>query len=234
MVMNGLSGFVEKDDAPKQALTGFIRPPVFYDIDRFDRLRVLQENWKAIREECVAVWKDRTTLDLHRPSGAWVGGNAEEFVTHYSQQRGWIPSYQAKSGRNYLWLNYGLMHNGAPFKENAATCPKTMALIEEINKIAKVRVCGFSAMLPGAEIKPHRDQAGVLDNALAFHLGLVVPPTQECFLVVDNQPVAHKEGEVIIFDSTYTHSAYNKSDEDRIVLYVDFQLSSTDPIKKYV
>eukprot|EP01061_Rhynchopus_euleeides_P007829 TRINITY_DN16891_c0_g1_i1.p1 TRINITY_DN16891_c0_g1~~TRINITY_DN16891_c0_g1_i1.p1 ORF type:complete len:626 (+),score=157.10 TRINITY_DN16891_c0_g1_i1:354-2231(+) len=232
MMMNGLSGLVTSDEPVIRPLAA--RPPVFYSLDRFERLRPLQEHFKAIREECAAVWKTRKVLDLHRPAGAWVGGNSNEFINHYMQQEGWIPSYQTKTGRNYSWLNYGLMHNGSLLARNAATCPKTTELIQQINQIAMVRVCGFSAMLPHSEIKPHRDQAGVLDNALAFHLGLIVPSKQDCYLVVDNQVANHEEGEVIIFDSTYTHSATNGSDEDRIVLYIDFQLCSTDPIQKYL
>ena len=164
MMLNGLSGLVTSEPVPKAFPT---RPPVFYSIDRFDRLRVLQDNWKTIQQECLNVWNnDRKVLDLHRPAGAWVGGNADEFITHYMKQRGWIPSYQTKTGRNYSWLNYGLMHNGQFLEENAATCPKTAAFIQQINEISPVRVCGFSAMMPHTEIKPHRDQ--VWPN-LAFH-----------------------------------------------------------------
>ena len=43
---------------------------------------------------------------------------------------------------------------------------------------------------------------------------------QDCYLLVDNQVARHEDGEVIIFDATYTHSATNDSDEVRIVCHL--------------
>ena len=159
MTLNGLSGLVKDEHAapPPQAKSP-TRLPVFYSLNRFERLRPLQEHWQAIRDECATVWSDKKILDLHRPHGAWVGGNAAEFMDSYRASEGWIPSYQSTTGRNYSWLNYGLMHNGQVIPMNAERCPKTAELVQQINKIAQVRVCGFSAMLPNTEIKPHKDQ----------------------------------------------------------------------------
>ena len=56
---------------------------------------------------------------------------------------------------------------------------------------------------------------------------------QRCTLTVDGEVVSHAEGETIVFDSTYTHSAENDSDDVRIVLYIDFQLAECDQIKRY-
>ena len=154
---NGLSGLVEGSDISHQKIPQG-RPPVFYKAEQFGRLSVLKECWKTIQDEAIATWEERKMLDLHRPTGAWVGSNADEFIQHYIEQEGWIPSYQTKTGRNYNWLNYGLMHNGQVFKANGACCSGTISLLQHVNKIAKIRVCGFSAMLPKSDIKPHRDQ----------------------------------------------------------------------------
>ncbi|KAJ9472649.1 Serine/threonine-protein phosphatase 2B catalytic subunit A1 [Diplonema papillatum] len=233
MVLNGLSGMVLNEAPPMQSSSN-TKIPVWYTIDSFPRLQPLQNNWKAIREEAAKAWKRHVTLDLHRPAGAWLGQNADEFISHYMEQEGWIPSYQTKSGRNYKWKNYGLMHNGVAFKANSKACPVTAGLLDAINQIGKVRVAGFSCMEARSDIQPHRDQAGIVDNSLAFHLGLIVPSTTDCYLTVNQEVRKHAEGEVIIFDSTYTHSANNDADGDRIVLYVDFHLTPADPIHKFL
>jgi len=33
-----------------------------------------------------------------------------------------------------------------------------------------------------------------------------------------------KKGDVLVFDDTFTHSAWNESSEERIILYVDFKI----------
>ncbi|KAJ9434868.1 hypothetical protein DIPPA_20664, partial [Diplonema papillatum] len=104
MVLNGLSGMVLNEAPPMQSSSN-TKIPVWYTIDSFPRLQPLQNNWKAIREEAAKAWKRHVTLDLHRPAGAWLGQNADEFISHYMEQEGWIPSYQTKSGRNYKWKN---------------------------------------------------------------------------------------------------------------------------------
>jgi len=74
----------------------------------------------------------------------------------------------------------------------------------------------FSLLRPGAHIPPHH---GFLNTRLICHLPLIVPP--ECALRVGNETRAWREGELVIFDDTMEHEAWNRSAEVRVVLLFD-------------
>eukprot|EP00755_Sulcionema_specki_P005803 Sspe_Gene.33764::Locus_16454_Transcript_1_2_Confidence_0.667_Length_4396::g.33764::m.33764/K04348/PPP3C, CNA; serine/threonine-protein phosphatase 2B catalytic subunit len=194
VMFNGLASLVPEGAEGAVHAPPTTTLPAYYPASKFPRLAPLQDNWRVIREEALAVCRANKILDLHRPSGAWVGDNAEDFIQGYASEEGWIPSFQSTTGRNYKWLNYGLVHMGTIFAANGATCPRTVEILRKINETGLIRVCGFSWMKAGCSIKPHVDQAGVLDGSLAYHLGLVVSDPHKCILTVDSQPETEEEG----------------------------------------
>jgi aspartyl/asparaginyl beta-hydroxylase (cupin superfamily) len=74
----------------------------------------------------------------------------------------------------------------------------------------------FSLLRPGTHIPPHH---GFLNTRLICHLPLIVPPG--CALRVGNETRPWKEGEVVIFDDSMEHEAWNRSSELRVVLLFD-------------
>ncbi|MGH8399135.1 MAG: aspartyl/asparaginyl beta-hydroxylase domain-containing protein, partial [Gammaproteobacteria bacterium] len=74
----------------------------------------------------------------------------------------------------------------------------------------------FSVLKPGAHIPPH---TGVINTRLVTHLPLIIPP--DCGIRVGNETRGWKEGECIVFDDTFEHEAWNKSDQTRVVLIFD-------------
>lgn len=56
---------------------------------------------------------------------------------------------------------------------------------------------------------------------LRCHLPLVVPAGGSCAIRVGNETRQWKEGELMIFDDSFEHEAWNNSGEDRIVLMFD-------------
>ena len=74
----------------------------------------------------------------------------------------------------------------------------------------------FSIPRAGTRIPSHHG----LDNlSLTFHLGLRVPAG--CRLRVESEVLAWRQGEVLAFDDSYRHEAWNEGTEDRAVLLVD-------------
>jgi aspartate beta-hydroxylase len=69
---------------------------------------------------------------------------------------------------------------------------------------------------PGTDLLPHR---GVTNARLVTHLPLIVPP--DCALNVGGALHVWQEGRVVVFDDTYEHSAWNRSDAMRVVLIAD-------------
>lgn len=95
--------------------------------------------------------------------------------------------------------------------------PKTTALLK---KFPSINFAGFSRLHAHSILEPHRHQN---KKNLILHLGLIIPKAPACGLKV-GRSVHHwtKPGDVVIFDDTYLHSAWNNSDEERTILYVDF------------
>jgi aspartate beta-hydroxylase len=117
------------------------------------------------------------------------------------------------------WSACHLIQNGEEVAANAALCPRTLAALREV---PLCRIKGrtptvlFSLLRPGAHIPPHH---GFLNTRLICHLPLIVPP--ECALRVGNETRAWREGELVIFDDTIEHEAWNRSAELRVVLLFD-------------
>jgi beta-hydroxylase len=64
---------------------------------------------------------------------------------------------------------------------------------------------------------------------LRCHICLKIPPNNNCGLVVNNEKKHHKQGEIIVFDDSKKHYAFNDSGENRIVLIVDLMRPSDIP-----
>ena len=74
-----------------------------------------------------------------------------------------------------------------------------------------------SLFLPGTYLKPHY---GITKGNLRYHYGLVIPQG-DIGLRIHNATYRWKTGEGIQFDDTYLHSAWNKTNEYRLVIFAD-------------
>jgi beta-hydroxylase len=95
-----------------------------------------------------------------------------------------------------------------------AACPRTAAALA---KVPHLTTAGFSRMAPGSHIAPHE---GWVSTVYRAHLGLVVPG--ESALRVGDEIRRWREGEVLVFDDTVEHEAWNHAESDRTVLLFDF------------
>jgi aspartate beta-hydroxylase len=117
------------------------------------------------------------------------------------------------------WNGYYLWRHGERRGENCAACPTTTSALERV-PLSHVREHGpevlFSVFTPGTHLLPHR---GVTNTRLVAHLPLIVP--ENCALNVGGEIHAWQEGRVVVFDDTYEHEAWNRSDRTRVVLIFD-------------
>ena len=96
--------------------------------------------------------------------------------------------------------------------------PETARLVDAI---PGVETAFFSIIAPGKHIAPHR---GVYKGIINYHLGLLVPRQPErCRMRVADRHFHWLEGESRIFDDTNEHEVWNDSDEERVVLMVQFR-----------
>jgi aspartate beta-hydroxylase len=165
----------------------------------------LREAFPAIRAEAL------TVLD--------EGPQAlPDFITQ-DRLRG-QPSHLGGTARQPTWQAYFFFRRGQRFDANHERCPQTSSVLESLDlcRIAgqAPEIC-FSVLRPQTHIKPHH---GVTNTRLVMHLPLIVPP--DCALEVHGGGVrAWAEGELLMFDDTYLHEAWNRSDATRVILLMD-------------
>jgi aspartate beta-hydroxylase len=131
-----------------------------------------------------------------------------------------VEKYLTGTGPNPAWDAFFFYRRGRRYDDNHLRCPKTSALLESID-LCRIRdqtpeIC-FSVLTPGSHIMPH---FGVTNTRVVMHMPLIVPG--ECALkIVDGEEHRWKEGELMMFDDTFQHEAWNKSDQTRVNLLMD-------------
>jgi aspartyl/asparaginyl beta-hydroxylase (cupin superfamily) len=120
---------------------------------------------------------------------------------------------------NPAWSTLYLWEKGAPVEDAVRRFPRTFAAVKDLDMPhigARAPSILFSRLRPGARIPPH---TGVMNARLICHLPLIVPPG--CGFRVGGEARQWHEGELLVFDDTVEHEAWNDSDSDRIILIFD-------------
>ncbi|WP_022686256.1 aspartyl/asparaginyl beta-hydroxylase domain-containing protein [Sphingomonas phyllosphaerae] len=114
------------------------------------------------------------------------------------------------------WSAFHLIENGTPHALNAPRCPETLAALSAAplpHIPGRSPMALFSVLRPHTHIPAHN---GMLNTRLIVHLPLIVP--DGCRLRVGNEVRSVRAGELMIFDDSIEHEAWNDSDEPRVVL----------------
>ncbi len=175
----------------------------FADTSDYDWIDTISENYNAIRSEADKLLKNKDSFNPYiqsqseRPQGD-VHGLLD----------------------NDEWSTLYLWENGGPNEEIAKLCPITFQTIIENVPLCRITSRApsimFSLLKAGAKIPPH---TGMLNTRFICHLPLIVP--EKCGFRVGRETRQWHEGEVMVFDDTVEHEAWNDSDEDRLVLIFD-------------
>ena len=121
---------------------------------------------------------------------------------------------------NASWDAFFFYRHGTRFEAAQQKCPNTSKVLESID-LCRIdgqspEIC-FSVLQPGSRIEPH---FGVTNARVVVHLPLRVP--NGCYLeLTDVGRHFWKEGEPLVFDDTFEHSALNPSDKPRGILLMD-------------
>lgn len=177
--------------------------PRFFERSRFDWIERCEAAFAAVREEAAAVLADPQAL---RP-----------FLSFQSADQ--VGDYLAGRDTEPGWDAFFFYRDGERFDEQHRRCPTTSALLESL-PLVRIRqhapeIC-FSVLAPGTRILRH---TGVTNVRLVAHLPLIVPAG--CAIEVGGETHAWREGEVVVFDDTYEHEAWNDSAERRVILLMD-------------
>ena len=171
----------------------------YLNLGLFDWIDFLQSQTHQIRDELLMLMPRAETSER-------VFTSDELEAAHL---RGYRPS----------WNGFYFYRHGERRIECAARCPITASALDSL-PLCRIRDHGpevlFSVFTPGTHLLPHR---GVTNARVVAHLPLIVPPN--CALRVGGELHHWREGEVVVFDDTYEHEAWNRSDQIRVVLIFD-------------
>ncbi|WP_353193090.1 lipid A hydroxylase LpxO [Pandoraea pnomenusa] len=174
----------------------FSRVPTtpYLKADHLPELAPLRENWEAIRAEAVSLLEARHIKASDRYND--VGFNS--FF---------------KSGWKRFYLKwYDETHPSA-----SELCPVTTDLV---SKIPTIKAAMFAELPHGSRLVRHRDPYA---GSLRYHLGLVTPNDDRCYIDVDGERYSWRDGEGVLFDETYIHYAENQSGRNRVILFCDIE-----------
>lgn len=168
----------------------------FFDPSQFGWVRRVEADWSLICNDLKALLRDRERIPSFED----------------------IAPVNAPGGmRDAKWKSYWLYAYGRKAADNCRRCPETMRLLAAIPGI---KTAFFSILAPGKHIPEH---TGPYAGVLRYHLGLIVPTRKEACRIRVGTEVRHwEEGRSLVFDDTYPHEVWNDTDEERVVLFVDF------------
>ncbi|HEY3583305.1 MAG TPA: aspartyl/asparaginyl beta-hydroxylase domain-containing protein [Casimicrobiaceae bacterium] len=166
----------------------------YVDVARFPELAPLKDNWQTIRGEALQLFDEGRI----RAASTYNDLGFNSFF---------------KTG----WKRFYVKWYDEPLPSAQALCPKTVELVQSI---PGVNAAMFALLPPGSKLGAHRDPFA---GSLRYHLGLVTPNADTCRIVVDGEAYAWRDGEPVMFDETFIHTAENRSDVPRIILFCDIE-----------
>ncbi len=173
----------------------FVRNPPFVDMDRvFPKHRLIEEAYPAIRAEAQALLRDPERIPLF---------HEVDKLQKVISDRDEIP------WRTLFLKGYGLWHD-----TNVNLTPKT---VEVLRQIPEIDTAMLSILGGGKHIPRHR---GFYKGVYRYHLGLIVPDDAPVYIVCGGQEYHWREGEGVLFDDTYRHEVWNRSEHPRVVLFL--------------
>ena len=181
--------------AAYQARQGLVPDTPFVGNEHFPFLKEFEDRWEEIQAEVREVLKFRAQL----------------------------PGFQEVSPDQYRiatadnWKTLFLYGFGSKLETNCKQAPVTADII---GRSGKIHTAFFSILAPGYHIPAH---TGVTKGILRTHLGLIIPEEHEkCRIRVGDQFMNWENGKVFVIDDFYDHEVWNDSDEERVVLLLDF------------
>ena len=167
----------------------------FLEPKQFTWVLMLEENWQLIKDELDVILQYTDNLPRFQDISPDQGRNIS---------------------RDNLWKTFFLYGFGVKMHQSCSYCPQTTKIIEQI---PGMKTAFFSILLPGKHIPEHR---GPFNGVLRCHLALKVPQAKDqCAIRVEEELYHWSEGKAVIFDDSYPHEAWNRTDEVRVVLFLD-------------
>ncbi|MGE0562683.1 MAG: aspartyl/asparaginyl beta-hydroxylase domain-containing protein [Flavobacteriales bacterium] len=171
----------------------------FYNTEGYGFLSEFKENYAQIKNELLAI--------IDKPIE----------VNNYSTWIGERPDYLSNPiDKSVAWKTLTFRIFGIDYLPNKEYCPTIAKLIDKYPFIVTAE---FSMLEPQTSIHPH---TGFTNKLLRAHLGLIIPDGDAAIKIV-NDTKKWQNGEILLFDDSKVHEAWNRTDERRVVFMFDFE-----------
>lgn len=173
-------------------------------------------NQQSYHRRCVA-WHDVSTIEEIRALEAAHDEIRGELLTNLADAKTAALCFKKFGLKNQKgWRQIELRIYGVDYPERIALFPQTMKVLEAVPGVATAY---FSVLSPQTSVAPH---VGDTDAFYRVHLGLKIPSgLPDCGIEVAGVAREWQEGKCIAFNDAYFHTAWNHTNEQRIVLIVD-------------
>lgn len=166
--------------------------PPFYEKDQLPWIEILENNWKTMRDELVRL----------------AEGEPDRLKPYFINK---TMSFPPKH-----WKTMGLFYWKYKIHRNCKKCPETIKVIKSIPNITSF---SMSVLEPGSNINPHQ---GDTDAVIRCHVGLIVDgDLPELGFQVGSEIRAWEEGKALPFCDAITHTAWNHTNQRRVVIILD-------------
>jgi ornithine lipid ester-linked acyl 2-hydroxylase len=163
----------------------------FHDPEQFTWVKQFLSNYEEIRKEI------ETLVEQEK-----------------SQMRVYFNKTLVTSGSK--WKTFSFKVWGINFKKRSLRAP---ILIDSIKSIPGIVSCSISMLEPGSRIKPHHGDTNAI---IRCHLPITIPgKLPESGFRVGADTREWKHGELLMFNDSEEHEAWNLSDKDRVILIID-------------
>jgi len=176
-----------------------VRTSPFIDPAQFPEMSPLTAQWREIREEAARL-------------------NDEGFIRAAAGYTDMGFNSFFRTG----WKRFYLKWYGVDMPSARRMCPRTTELLDSI---PNVKAAMFASLPPGARLVRHRDPYA---GSLRYHLGLITPNDDQCYIVVDGERYFWRDGQAVMFDETYIHYAENTTQMPRVILFCDVERPLTN------
>ena len=157
-------------------------------------LAQLRENWHTVRDECARLdnwipWPEQNLYD----------GKGEEWKV-----LPFVHTFPGNDPSASQWMD-----------RFCEMCPRTSAMLR---RLPGLRTALLSRMGPQTRLSAHRGWADLANHVLRVHLALDIPGEDgdhTCGLWVRGEKRYHRNGELIVFDDSKLHKAFNNHPTQR-------------------
>lgn len=188
--------------------------PLFLPIPRLPAIPYFDRNdfpWAAGVESATDAIRHELKTVMNAAEGS--------FIPYVQTRQGESSGQFAPLDQSKAWSAYFLWKHGQKVDAHCAACPVTSETVMQA-PLPRIRsrapAVFFSRLDPGVHIPAHN---GATNARLTVHLPLIVPA--QCAFRVGDETREWKEGELLIFDDTILHEAWNGSSQQRVVLIFD-------------